>query len=122
MRMLVIGLVLLAGVKVWTQDRIYRSATSEALVEAYRMRAVEVCGKQSAKMAQAAGSANIWHAASEAEVSIGNPGVDVAIWDTQNPLWSERFQHPNLILTAAGETRARCAYDLHDGTAMFPAS
>jgi hypothetical protein len=113
--MLVIGLVLLAGVKVWTQDRIYRSATSEALVEAYRMRAVEVCGKQSAKMAQAAGSANIWHAASEAEISVGNPGVDVAIWDTQNPLWDQRFRNPHLILTAAGEPNAHCAYDLHAG-------
>ena len=43
MRMVVIGLVLLAGLKVWTQDRTYRSVMGDALVEAYRERAIEVC-------------------------------------------------------------------------------
>ena len=54
MRIVVIGLVLLAGLKVWTQDRMYRSVTGEVLIEAYRERAIEVCRKQSAKTAHAA--------------------------------------------------------------------
>ena len=120
MRIVVIGLVLLAGLKVWTQDRMYRSVTGEVLIEAYRERAIEVCRKQSAKTPDAAaGTKDLWGSDSEAEVLIGNPGVDVAIWDTQNPRWEERFRHPNLILTGAGETQARCAYDLRDGVATL---
>ena len=92
----------------------------EVLIEAYRERAIEVCRKQSAKTPHAAaGTKDLWGSDSEAEVLIGNPGVDVAIWDTQNPRWEERFRHPNLILTGAGETPARCAYDLRDGVATL---
>ena len=120
MRIVVIGLVLLAGLKVWTQDRMYRSVTGEVLIEVYRERAIEVCRKQSAKTVHtAAGTTDLWGSDSEAEVLIGNPGLDVAIWDTQNPRWDERFRHPNLILTGAGEARARCAYDLRDGLATL---
>ena len=86
--------------KVWNQDRTYRTVTGEVVVEAYRERAIEVCRKQSAKTAHAAaGTKDLWGSDTEAEVLIGNPGVDVAIWDTQNPRWEERFRHPNLILT-----------------------
>ncbi len=124
MRIVVIGLVLLAGLKVWTQDRMYRSVMGEALIEAYRERAVEVCRKQSTKtvrVATASGAPALWGSGSEAEIVIGNPDIDVAIWDTQNPLWGERYQHPHLVLTRAGETPAHCAYDLRDGMATLSA-
>jgi hypothetical protein len=124
MRMVVIGLVLLAGLKVWTQDRLYRSVMGEALIEAYRERAIEVCRKQSTKtvrVATAGGVTGLWGSGSEAEIIIGNPDLDIAIWDTQNPLWGERYQHPNLVLTGAGETPAHCAYDLRDGIATLSA-
>jgi hypothetical protein len=119
MRMVVIGLVLLAGLKVWTQDRMYRAVMGEALVEAYRERAVEVCRRQSAKTAAASAAAGLWTAGSEAEVMIGNPNVDVAVWDTANPLWTQRYQHPHLILTGSGGTAMHCAYDLRDGAATL---
>lgn len=126
MRMVVIGLLLLAGFKVWTQDRVYRSVMSEALIEAYRERAVEVCRKQSGKGARQASNGSVtlpWGSSSDAQIVIGNPEVSVALWDTENPQWGERYQHPNLVLTAsAGEASQRCAYDLRDGLATLSSS
>jgi len=122
MRFIVIVLVLLASLKVWTQDRMYRSVMGDALVSAYRDRAVEVCRKQTARKAPVAAAsavASLWSINSAAEVRLGDPDVDVAIWDTQNPLWEQRFRNPHLILTAAGEPGAHCAYDLHAGVATL---
>jgi hypothetical protein len=121
MRFVVLILVLLAGVKVWTQDRTYRSAMGEALVTAYRERAIEICRQQTAKQARIASStvASLWNASSDAEVTLGDSDISVAIWDTQNPLWSQRFRNPHLILTGAGEPSAHCAYDLHAGIATL---
>ncbi len=120
MRTILLGLVLLAGMKVWFQDHTYRTAMADAVVEAYRERAIEVCRKNATK--RAAGSrddgASIWRSAAGAEAVIGNPDIDVAIWDTQNPLWSQRFRDPHLILTAAtGTSSTRCAYDVREGGA-----
>ena len=39
MRIIVIGFAILACIKVWTQDRMYRAIMSDALVQAYRERA-----------------------------------------------------------------------------------
>jgi hypothetical protein len=122
MRIVVIILIVLATLKVWTQDRTYRSVMGEALVEAYRARAIEVCRTQTAKKAPVASAAKIaglWNANSEAEIAIGDPDVDVAIWDTQNPLWPQRFRNPHLVLTGSGEPAAHCAYDLHAGMATL---
>src|SRR6185437_9301346 len=79
MRIVLIILVTLATLKVWTQDRTYRTVMGEALVEAYRARAIEVCRKQTAKKAPVASAAKIaglWNANSEAEIAIGDPDVD----------------------------------------------
>jgi len=122
MRSVVIILLLLAGLKVWTQDRMYRSVMGDALVTAYRERAVEICRKTAAKKlppGAGATAADLWSVSSEAEVTLGDSDVDVAIWDTQNPLWTQRFRNPHLILTGAGRSRAHCAYDLHAGVATL---
>lgn len=122
MRVVVIVLVLLASVKVWTQDRVYRSVMGGALVEAYRDRAIEICRKQTAKQAPVVSAntvAELWNGKSGAEVTVGDPDVDVAIWDTQNPLWQQRFRNPHLILTAVGDLGAHCAYDLSAGIATL---
>jgi hypothetical protein len=120
MRTILFGLVMLAGLKVWFQDHAYRTAMGEAVVEAYRERAIEVCRKSATK--RVAGTrddrTSAWGSASAAEAVIGNPDIDVAMWDTQNPLWSQRFRDPHLILTASqGGIGERCAYDVREGGA-----
>jgi len=122
MRFVVIILVLLASLKVWTQDRMYRSVVGEALVEAYRDRAIEICRKQTAKtvsLASAHTFADLWNVSSAAEIVLGDSDVSVAIWDTRNPLWQQRFRNPHLVLTGSGESSAHCAYDLHAGIATL---
>ncbi len=122
MRFVVIILVLLAGFKVWTQDRMYRSVVGEALVGAYRDRAIEVCRKQTAKtvpVASARTVSDLWSVSSPAEITLGASDVDVAVWDTQNPLWQQRFRNPHLVLTGTGESSAHCAYDLQAGVATL---
>ena len=122
MRFVVIILVLFAGLKVWTQDRMYRSVMGEALVDSYRQRAIEVCRRETAKtvpVASARTVSELWGASSAAEVTLGDSDVNVAIWDTQNPLWQQRFRNPHLVPTGAGESSAHCAYDLHAGIATL---
>ena len=122
MRFVVIILALLAGFKVWTQDRMYRSVVGEALVQAYRDRAIEVCRKQTAKTVPVASAhtvAQLWSTASPAEITLGASDVDVAVWDTQNPLWQQRFRNPHLVLTGTGGSSAHCAYDLEAGAATL---
>jgi hypothetical protein len=121
MRTIVIALIVLSGLKVWTQDRMYRSVMGEALIEAYRDRAVEVCRKTAPKKALpvSPGIAGSWGTDADAKIVIGNPDLDVAIWDTENPLWGQRFQHPNVVLTEPGPAARHCAYDLRDGIATL---
>jgi hypothetical protein len=125
MRTILLGLLLLAGMKVWFLDHTYRTAMADAVVEAYRERAVEVCRRSVSK--RPAGlrddGASAWSLDTSAEVVIGDPDLGVAIWDTQNPLWNQRFRNPHLILTSAAASGAkRCAYDVRQGGATLSAA
>lgn len=116
MRLVVIALALLAGLKVWTQDRMVRDVMGEAIVEAYRARAEQTCQKQAGTAApkRAAGPFT-----ADVAVVIGNPNVDVALWDVDSPLWNVRYRHPHLILSSQGEARFNCAYDVVAGLASL---
>lgn len=116
MRKILMIFVALATLKVWTQDRLYRSVMHDALVQAYRERATVVCQKEALKPAK--GMATLaWPSHAAAEVVIGAPGIDVKLWDFDNPMWDVRFRHPHLVLTAPGQASRRCAYDLTAGIA-----
>jgi hypothetical protein len=126
MRTVLLGLALLAGFKVWFQDRTYRVAMADAVVEAYRERAVEVCRRNAARRVasgQNDGTA-AWNsgAAARAEAVIGNPEIGVAIWDMNNPLWQQRYRDLHLVLTAGPGGTQRCSYDVRQGGATFMAS
>lgn len=117
MRALVLVLAGLAGLKIWTQDHIYRSATEEALVHAYRDRAIEACQKDRRRDAKV-GAAH-WANPASVRLVIGKEDVDVAIWDVDNPLWGVRYKYPLLVLTAAGpHAGVACEYDVTLGTAV----
>jgi hypothetical protein len=124
MRTILLGLLLLAGMKVWFLDHTYRTAMADAVVEAYRERAVEVCRRSASK--RPAGSrddgTSAWGLDTSAEVVIGDPDLSVAIWDTQNPLWNQRFRNPHLILTSGTGGSRRCAYDVRQGGATLSAA
>ena len=117
MRFIVIALAALACLKVWTQDKLYRSAMSEALIEAYRERAQQVCNRESVKHGPAGGG--LW--ASSAEITVGSNLASVMLWDFDNPLWGVRYRHPHLVLTSDGARKLTCSYDLTAGVAFVRA-
>jgi hypothetical protein len=118
MRKVLIIFASLAALKVWAQDRFYRSVMQDALVQGYRERAQVVCLKEAQKPGKAGLAAN-WPAASAAEITIGTSGLDVAPWDFDNPLWDVRFRHPHLVLTADDAGRSRCSFDMVAGLATL---
>lgn len=116
MRLVVIALALLAGLKVWTQDRLVRDVMGEAIVQAYRARAEQTCQKQAGPLAQKRAPGPF---KADVEVVIGNPNVDVALWDIDSPLWNVRYRHPHLVLSSEGDARLNCAYDVVAGLASL---
>lgn len=111
LRLLVVFVAALTGIKVWAQDRYYRSIMHEALIAAYHERAANVCLKAAPKLARSA-KASAW---TNPEIVIGSKSADVALWDYDNPLWNVRYRHPNIVLKVEGG--AHCTYDLVAGLA-----
>ncbi|MFN3868970.1 MAG: hypothetical protein ACK4MF_07895 [Hyphomicrobiaceae bacterium] len=117
---MVVVLALLAAGKVWTQDRIYRSAAEEALIHAYRDRAVDGCQRATRATSpltpnDAARLALIqaWSKPDRLSLVIGNPHVDVNIWEVDHAAWAMRYKFPYLVLDAGmPKPFARCSYDV----------
>jgi hypothetical protein len=104
MRALVVSLALLAALKIWVQDSLYRSAAEEALVSAYRMRAADACTRISAAGVD-------WSRDSQPRVTIGNPAVAVHIWQFEHELWNARYRQLYLVLSRGGSGPS-CSYDI----------
>lgn len=130
MRALVLLLAGMAGLKVWAQDHIYRSAAEDALVHAYRERAIDACQKDRPPSADRRKDGKSTHPATNVfanpasvRVVIGKRDVDVAIWDVDNPLWGVRYKYPLLVLHPAASgigsasTGLICEFDVTLGTA-----
>lgn len=111
MRIVAIVLALLAAAKIWTQEALYRQSTADALIAAYRDRAIEACERTSAR-AQRGGKPQrpTFAKPSGIELVIGKSSVPVNVWDVDNVLWSMRFKYPYLVV--AGSDGGRCSYDI----------
>jgi len=121
MRLVVILLALLVAGKVWTQDQLYRSAASEALLSAYKLHAEAAClarpQTDARGMPVAVGTVN-WKAAETAEILLGNPRLSVPIWQLDHPSWNARYKNPILRLTVGDRfSRLACDYDVMAGSA-----
>jgi len=135
LRALVIVIAVLAGVKVWTQERLYREGARDALLLAYRDRAIAACqmsapdapmsrsadpiGRLSERAAPATtASLRLWTRPSSVSLSIGRTSAPVSIWEVNNELWPARFKHPHVVLTAEDQPPYRvCEYDVIEGRA-----
>jgi hypothetical protein len=124
MRALVLTLALLAGLKIWAQDSVYRAATEEALVAAYRDRAISSCQRApvKAELDRPINRATPnWASPSNIKVVIGKSSVPVYIWEVDHELWNARYRNPYLELSANGTERLVCNYDIGHGTAEINA-
>lgn len=116
LRALVIALALLAGAKIWAQDRLYRDGAQDALLRAYRERAIAAC--QSEQIFRLGASGPLWTRPASVDLVIGRSDVDVRIWQLRSELWPARFKHPHVVLTLDGKARAPvCRYDVIEGRA-----
>lgn len=118
LRIVVILVAGIAGLKVWAQDRYYRAIMHEALISAYQERAAATCQKEILKT-QRSKPVQPW---SSAEIVIGSRRAEVALWDIDNPLWDLRYRHPNLVLKAGTAGDIRCSFDLTVGLAAIDRS
>jgi hypothetical protein len=123
MRVVVIVLAVLAGAKLLAQELIARSAMEEALIAAYRDRAVEACQNAASKDLRAAPLAGVrtgWTKPSEIRLAIGRRDLEVKIWDLDNALWPERFKHPLLVVVPPeGLAGLVCEFDVTLGQAAL---
>jgi hypothetical protein len=110
MRAIVVTLALLATLKIWVQDSLYRSATEEALVSAYRTRAADACTRISAA-GRASPDGVDWTKEGQPRVTVGNPAIAVHIWQFDHELWNARYRQPYLVLSRSGSS-ASCRYDI----------
>ena len=117
MRLVVIVLALLAGAKIWTQEQIYRSATEDALLQAYRGKAIATCRAAPTTKAAAAEKtpprtvADAFAQPQRAHLEIGNRELSVPIWEVDHAAWAMRYTYPYIVLETATPA-ARCAYDV----------
>lgn len=123
MRTLVVILAVLAGLKVWTQHSLFRAATEDALLRAYAARAVKTCQRsvKADHRGQPLGAGAIdWSKYRSAKLMIGDPTVDVSIWQVDNELWNKRFKNPYILLKIEhAHWPATCAYDIVAGRAAL---
>ncbi|WP_072369030.1 hypothetical protein [Hyphomicrobium sp. NDB2Meth4] len=111
LRAIVLTLAVLAGAKIWVQDRLYRDGAEEALIRAYRERAIAAC--QSTYMPVSGIAAPLWTRPSTVDLVIGRSNVDVRFWQLANERWPLRFKHPHVVLTLANAGAAPvCEYDV----------
>jgi hypothetical protein len=116
---MVLALALLAGIKVWVQDTVFRAAAEEALIAAYRDRAVAACqrGPQGDPQGRSLAPPSLdWSHPSQVRLVIGNSGIGVHIWEIDHELWDARYKKPYLVLSSG--RGVDCAFDIGQGTAL----
>lgn len=117
MRGLAIFLALLVSAKLGYQEYLFRSATRDALVVAYKDHAVQAC--QKVTLTQSLGvNLQAWANPSTVRLMIGKGGLDVYPWQVDHVMWNARYRNPYLLLTAGARgDPAYCEYDIVNAAA-----
>lgn len=113
MKYIVAALALLAVLKVYAQDQIYRSATSDALIAAYRNNAIAACQRD--RLNQSAEFAGLaWSKPSSIALQIGRGDLGVNVWEISDSRWDAAYKQPYLVLAPADpQTDLKCTYDIN---------
>lgn len=119
MKTAVFILVLLASLKLGHHEYLYRSATRDAIVAAYKERAAEACRKD-ARSAFLGVTPQAWNAPSSVQLMIGKSGLDVQFWEVDNKLWNARYRNPLLVMSAGSPKGiVYCEYDIVNAAATI---
>ena len=116
MRALVLLLMLLAAAKVGYSEYLFRSATNDIIISAYRDRAIAACQRDA--RGQNDLTAASWVRPHDIRLVIGKSNLDVHFWQVDHALWSARFRNPYLFVTASqSPNRVFCEFDIVHGAA-----
>ena len=115
MKALVFFLVLLAGLKVGYHEYMFRTATNEVIISAYRERAISACQRDAKGQALVAPAA--WARPQSVRLIIGKQGLDVYVWQVDHAMWSARYRNPYLFLAAGDKPKVFCEFDIVHGAA-----
>jgi len=78
MKVVVVILAVLAAAKVGLHEFLYRSATNDVIISAYRDRAVAACAKEPRALRSVQPTA--WQQPGAIRLVIGKPNIDVYFW------------------------------------------
>ncbi len=116
MRALVFFLVLLAILKVGYHEFMFRSATNDVIVTAYRERAINACQRDA--KGQSLANSVTWSKPESVKLVIGKSNLDVYVWQVDHALWNARFKNPYLFLAGSDKgARIYCEFDIVHGAA-----
>lgn len=116
MRIVALLLACLAIGKIAVVQWLYKSASDEVIVSAYRPRALDACGRDAQR--QFGLDTAAWLKGTPIRLEIGKPNGQIHIWQVNDPAWSERYRNPYLYLTAqVTGLQVACMYDVVSGTA-----
>lgn len=111
MKVVVLILAALVVIKLGVQEALYRSATNDVIISAYRDRAIAACARE--PRAQLAVRPGTFEQTVSVRLMIGKPGVDVHLWQFEHQLWNARFINPYLVLEVPASGRhIVCEYDI----------
>ena len=117
MRTIIVILGLLAVGKVATIEWLYRTASDDVIINAYRPRAVEACGTDARRFAVTGGD-SVWSSDASIRLEIGARNSGVRFWQVDHPGWITQYRNPFLYLEAGPPAaRLRCEYDIIKGAA-----
>jgi hypothetical protein len=117
MRAVVIFLALLAAAKIGYYEYLFRDATREAVIGAYKVHAVEACQKDAGSKAFGV-SPQDWANPRAVRLVIGNRSLDVYPWQVDDARWNARYRNPYLLLTAGQrKDTVACEYDIVNAAA-----
>ena len=88
-------------------------------MQAYQQHAIAACGLHDAAEAKKAGGPffdrDLAAPAPHVALAIGQPDLDVRLWQTSNPAWATRFKDPFLVVTSrTGTITTTCSYDIRN--------
>lgn len=119
MKTVVIMLALLAAAKLGHHEYLFRVATRDALISAYKAHAVEACQRDATSQTLGLGG-QAWANARSIQLVIGKSSLSVYPWQVDHALWNARYRNPYLFLTASQRSMGSigCEYDIVNAAAL----
>ena len=122
LRKLVIFVAVLGALKLAHHEFLYRSSTSNVIIEAYRATALTACAKD-ARDQQLRASQEIWSRPASMKLVIGKDNLDVYMWQVNHAMWQARYKNPYLFIVARKSPNyILCEYDIVHNSASVQGS